>query len=89
LGQTIGHVESVEHIKRVVDEAVVAPGPSTESAEVPEEPSPIQEVGDEQTAEVPAESQDPVQDIGGEVEWKEPDVLATEVEWDDEIELLD
>jgi hypothetical protein len=89
LGQTIGHVESVEHIKRVVDEAVVAPGPSTESAEVPEEPSLIQDVGDEQTAEVPAESQDPVQDIGGEVEWKEPDVLATEVEWDDEIELLD
>jgi hypothetical protein len=32
---------------------------------------------------------DGAEDIGGEVEWKEPDVLASEVEWDDEIELLD
>ena len=30
-----------------------------------------------------------VEDIGEDVEWKEPDVLASEVEWDDEIELLD
>ena len=88
LDRTIGHVESAEHIKRVVEEAVAAPEPSNEAPPSSEQPSPIQEVESEPTPDVPVESGDGVEDIGEEVEWKEPDVLANEVEWDDEIELL-
>ena len=89
LDRTIGHVESAEHIKRVVEEAVAAPEPSNEAPPSSEQPSPIQEAESEPTPDVPVESGDGVEDIGEEVEWKEPDVLANEVEWDDEIELLD
>ena len=47
---------------------------------------PVDVSGDSVGAEV---QDDGVEDIGEDVEWKEPDVLASEVEWDDEVELLD
>ena len=94
LDQTMGQAATEEHIKRVVEEAVAAPDPSiseTQPAaeefqvEQAESKDPVDSSGDSVGAEV----QDEGEDIGEEVEWKEPDVLASEVEWDDDIELLD
>ena len=73
----------------MVEEAVSAPEPSTEAPLSSEEPPSTEDVESQPTPEVPVESGDGVEGIGEEVEWKEPDVLANEVEWDDEIELLD
>ena len=89
MNQVMGQAEAAEHIKRVVDQAVVAPEPSpAETVATPEGAG-----GDETAAQTSVGSSDPTVEetevIGEEVEWKAPDVLATEVEWDDEIELLD
>ena len=95
LDQTMGQAATEEHIKRVVEEAVAAPDPSTSKPQPVAEASQIEQAegkdsvdasGDSVGAEVPG---DGVEDIGEDVEWKEPDVLASEVEWDDEVELLD
>ena len=95
LDQTMGQTATEEHIKRVVEEAVAAPdttisetqpaagAPQVEQGEAKD---PAEAPGDLVGDDVPAGG---AEDIGEEVEWKEPDVLASEVEWDDEIELLD
>ena len=69
LDRTIGHVESAEHIKRVVEEAVSAPEPSNEAPPSSEQPSSIEELESEPTPDVQVESGDGVEDIGEEVEW--------------------
>lgn len=95
LDQTMGQTATEEHIKRVVEEAVAAPDPSISEPQPVAEASHIEQAegedsvdasGDSAGAEVPDAR---VEGIGEDVEWKEPDVLASEVEWDDEVELLD
>ena len=95
LDQTMGQTATEEHIKRVVEEAVAAPDPSISEPQPVAEASHIEQAegedsvdasGDSAVAEVPDAR---VEGIGEDVEWKEPDVLASEVEWDDEVELLD
>ena len=88
LRSTMGHAEVVERIQQVVEDATVA----TEPAGRDEEPPPSTEVVNSEDAEPDVAETDGSADqaIGENVEWKEPDVLATEVAWDDdEIELLD
>ena len=88
LRSTMGHAEVVERIQQVVEDATVA----TEPAGRDEEPHPPSEEVNSEDAEPDDAETDGSADqaIGENVEWKEPDVLATEVAWDDdEIELLD
>ena len=91
LRQTMGQTESVEHIKRVVEEAgVAADDASINIQDSPEVSPPEVAEEDDSLVQSAQDSEEPVvDDIGNEVDWKEPDVLASEVEWDDEIELLD
>ena len=91
----MGQTATEEHIKRVVEEAVAAPDPSISEPQPVAEASQIEQAEGKDPVDVSGDSvgaevqDDGVEDIGEDVEWKEPDVLASEVEWDDEVELLD
>jgi len=96
LTRIMGQTEAEEHIKRVVDDVVVASGTSAletdVAAEMPSEQepaTPIEQQAEGQQNALPEHPAREADGIGEEIEWKEPDVLAAEVEWDDEIELLD
>ena len=87
LRQTMGQTESQEHIKRVVEAATIAPEPPVVSAPADDDGSQNEENAD---ASEPVSAPDgAAEDIGRDVDWKEPDVLATEVAWDDDIEVVD
>ena len=96
LTRIMGQTEAEEHIKRVVDDVVIASGTSAletdVAAEMPSEQepaTPIEQQAEGQQNALPEHPAREADGIGEEIEWKEPDVLAAEVEWDDEIELLD
>lgn len=88
LRSTMGHVEVVERIQQVVEEASIATEPSGDVGEpLPAQEGTTSEVVEADGAETASSA---LQAIGEDVEWKEPEVLATEVAWDeDEVELLD
>ena len=86
LAGTIGGLQHAENIRRIVDDAV-----SSESeleAEVEESGTgTASETVEEATPSV-ADTEE-VEAIGEDVAWSEPEVLASEVDWDDEVELVD
>lgn len=88
LRSTMGHVEVVERIQQVVEEASIATEPSGDVGEpLPAQEGTTSEVVEADGAETASST---LQAIGEDVEWKDPEVLATEVAWDeDEVELLD
>ncbi|DAC56459.1 MAG TPA: hypothetical protein D7I11_00800 [Candidatus Poseidoniales archaeon] len=90
---TMGDAATSERIREVVESVVPAPEPSAErhddivaASEGSESSSAEAEVVSETAGESPA---DVSESIGEQVAWSEPEVLATDVDWDDELELLD
>ena len=86
LASTIGGLQHAESIRRIVDDAV----PSEIEAEVEAAddgvgtaPEPVEE-----TTPSTADTEE-TESIGEGVAWSEPEVLASEVDWDDEVELVD
>lgn len=90
---TMGDAAKSERIREVVESVVPAPEPSAEphddvvaASEASESSSAEAEVVPEKAGDSPA---DVSESIGEQVAWSEPEVLATDVDWDDELELLD
>ena len=75
--------QQASNIKAIVEKVVPVSNDESDAGEsLPTEPTDASEV-----EEAPSSNEDA---IGSDVEWREPKVLATEdVDWDDEIELLD
>jgi hypothetical protein len=90
---TMGDAAKSERIREVVESVVPAPEPSAEphddivaASEASESSSAEVEVVPEKASDSPA---DVSESIGEQVAWSEPEVLAADVDWDDEVELLD
>ena len=90
---TMGDAATSERIREVVESVVAAPEPSAEphadnaaAPEASESSSAEAEVVPETSGDSPV---DVSESIGEQVAWSEPEVLATDVDWDDELELLD
>ena len=86
LAGTIGGLQHAENIRRIVDDAVSSE--SEVEAEVEESGTgTASETVEEATPSV-ADTEE-VEAIGEDVAWSEPEVLASEVDWDDDVELVD
>ncbi len=91
---TMGVAATSERIQEVVDSAVPASEPapfSHDEHEVNPEDSvsevePTDQPNSVEAEPTPADGSEP---IGEEVAWAEPEVLASDVDWDDDIELVD
>ena len=90
---TMGEAATSERIREVVESVVPAPEPSAQphddimaASEASESSSAEAEVEPETAGDSPV---DVSESIGEQVAWSEPEVLATDVDWDDELELLD
>lgn len=95
IAATMGNATTSERIREVVDSVVPAPEPTsaTEEAVAPaaeqsESESTPSEDGVDSDGAGDA-SADASASIGEQVAWSEPEVLASDVDWDDELELLD
>lgn len=84
LGSVLNQHDQLAAIRTIVDQA-------TQAAESEEE-APVEEANENSiesyTSLERAEHSDSTSSFQG-VEWKPPEVLATEVEWDDEVEMID
>ena len=78
-------MQHAENIRRIVDDAV--PSESEVEVEVDDSGEATASVPYEETT--PPETTEETESIGEDVAWSEPEVLASEVDWDDEIELVD
>ena len=91
---TMGLAATSERIQEVVDSAVPASEPAPilhDEHEVSPEDSvsevePTDQPNSVEAEPTPADGSEP---IGEEVAWAEPEVLASDVDWDDDIELVD
>tara|TARA_B100000212_G_scaffold321495_1_gene280100 strand:- start:339 stop:932 length:594 start_codon:yes stop_codon:yes gene_type:complete len=86
LAATIGGLQHAENIRRIVDDAV--PSESEVEVEADDIGEATASERDEETTPAAANTGE-TESIGEDVAWSEPEVLASEVDWDDEIELVD
>ena len=86
LAATIGGLQHAENIRRIVDDAV--PSESEVEVEVDDIGEATASERDEETTPAAANTAE-TESIGEDVAWSEPEVLASEVDWDDEVELVD
>jgi len=90
LAATMGGVKATERIQQVVEDAVPTVEDQQASAPQTDQVSQSDESPREENVEDVQEGEATPQSIGEGVSWSEPEVLASDVSWDDdEIELLD